>query len=78
MLTPPVRTVVVVTEDQLNDLRLKQVNEEIQTVKAQQTELEAAYNRRKSSLSDSLAHLESKIKQLEPAKETPKKNVTSK
>ena len=78
MLTPPVRTVVVVTEDQLNDLRVKQVNEEIQTVKAQQTELEAAYNRRKSSLSDSLAHLESQVKQLTPAKETPKKNVTSK
>ena len=78
MLTPPVRTVVVVTEDQLNDLKLKQVNEEIKTIQVQQEELEAAYNRRKSSLSDSLAHLESKIKQLEPAKETPKKNVTSK
>ena len=78
MLTPPVRTVVVVTEDQLNDLRVKQVNEEILTVKAQQAELEAAYSRRKSSLSDSLAHLESQVKQLTPAKETPKKNVTSK
>jgi len=78
MLTPPVRTVVVVTEDQLNDLRAKQYNDEIKTLKAQQEELEAAYNRRKSSLSDSLAHLESKVKQLEPAKETPKKNVTTK
>ena len=78
MLTPPVRTVVVVSEDQLNDLRIRQYNEEIQTIQNQQKELEAAYNRRKSSLSDSLAHLESKIKQLEPAKETPKKNVTSK
>ena len=78
MLSPPVRTVVVVSEDQLNDLRIRQYNEEIQTIQNQQKELEAAYNRRKSSLSDSLAHLESKIKQLEPAKETPKKNVTSK
>ena len=79
MLTPPVRTVVVVTEDQLNDLRVKQVNEEIQTVKVQQEELEAAYNRRKSSLADSLAHLESQVKKLEPAKkETTKKNVATK
>ena len=78
MLSPPVRTVVVVSEDQLNDLRIRQYNEEIQTIQNQQKELEAAYNRRKSSLSDSLAHLESKVKQLEPAKETPKKNVTTK
>ena len=78
MLTPPVRTVVVVSEDQLNDLRIRQYNEEIQTIQNQQKELEAAYSRRKSSLSDSLAQHESKIKQLEPAKETPKKNVTSK
>ena len=77
MLTPPVRTVVVVTEDQLTDLKLKQVNEEIKTIQVQQEELEAAYNRRKSSLSDSLAHLQSQVKQLEPAKTT-KKNVTTK
>ena len=78
MLTPPVRTVVVVSEDQLNDLRIRQYNEEIQTIQNQQKELEAAYNRRKSSLSDSLAHLQSQVKQLTPAKETPKKNVTTK
>ena len=72
MLTPPVRTVVVVTEDQLTDLKLKQVNEEIKTIQVQQEELEAAYNRRKSSLSDSLAHLQSQVKQLTPAKTTKK------
>jgi hypothetical protein len=49
MLSPPVRTVVVVTEDQLNDLRAKQYNDEIKTIKATHHELEAAYNRRKSS-----------------------------
>ena len=76
MLTPPVRTVVVVSENQLTDLRRQQVNEEIETVKVQQEELEAAYNRRKQSLRDSLAHLESQIKQIEPAKE--EKNVTTK
>ena len=76
MLSPPVRTVVVVSENQLNDLRIKQVNEEIQTIKTQEEELEAAYNRRKQSLRDSLAHLESQIKQIEPAKE--EKNVTTK
>ena len=72
MLTPPVRTVVVVSEDQLNDLRLRQYNEEIQTIQNQQKELEAAYNRRKSSLSDSLAHLKSQVKQLTPAQTTKK------
>ncbi len=77
MLTPPMRTVVVVSENQLTDLRRQQVNEEIQTVKVQQEELEAAYSRRKQSLDDSLAHLNSQLKQLAPAKET-KKNVTTK
>tara|TARA_R100000008_G_scaffold79581_1_gene61349 strand:- start:565 stop:810 length:246 start_codon:yes stop_codon:yes gene_type:complete len=76
MLTPPMRTVVVVSENQLTDLRRQQVNEEIQTVKVQQEELEAAYSRRKQSLEDSLAHLDSQLKQLAPAKE--EKNVTTK
>ncbi len=76
MLSPPTRTVVVVSESQLNDLRLKQVNDEIETIKSQEEELEAAYHRRKSSLRDSLAHLESQIKQIEPTKE--EKNVTTK
>ena len=76
MLSPPVRTVVVVSENQLTELRQKQVNEEIQTVKVQEEELEAAYNRRKQSLRDTLASLELQLKQLEPAKET--KSVTSK
>lgn len=76
MLSPPVRTVVVVSENQLNDLRLTQVNEEIKTIKGQQKELEAAYSRRKQNLSDSLASLESQVKQLSPAKE--KKDVTTK
>ena len=67
MLSPPVRTVVVVSENQLNELRQKQVNEEIQTVKIQEEELEAAYNRRKQSLRDTLASLESEVKKLEPA-----------
>ena len=76
MLSPPVRTVVVVSENQLNELRQKQVNEEIQTVKIQEEELEAAYNRRKQSLRDTLASLESQLKQIEPANEL--KNVTTK
>ena len=76
MLSPPVRTVVVVSENQLTELRQKQVNEEIKTVKVQEEELEAAYNRRKQSLRDTLASLELQLKQIEPAKET--KSVTSK
>ena len=75
MLSPPVRTIVVVSENQLNDLRLQLVNEEIQNVKVQQEELEAAYNRRKQNLSDTLASLDGQIKQLQPAKEA---NVTTK
>ena len=77
MLSPPVRTVVVVSENQLKDLRLTQVNEEIKTIKGQQKELEAAYSRRKQNLSDSLASLESQVKALTPAKPA-KKNVTTK
>ena len=76
MLSPPVRTVVVVSENQLTELRQKQLNEEIKTVKAQEEELEAAYNRRKQSLRDTMASLELQVKQLEPAKED--KNVTTK
>ena len=77
MLSPPVRTVVVVSEDQLNDLRLQQVNEEIEVIERQQKELEAAYSRRKQNLSDSLASLSAEVKRLSPAKTT-KKNVTAK
>ena len=77
MLSPPVRTVVVVSENQLNDLRLQQVNEEIEVIERQQKELEAAYSRRKQNLSDSLASLGAEVKRLTPAKTT-KKNVTAK
>ena len=77
MLTPPVRTVVVVSENQLNDLRLQQVNEEIGVIESQQKELEAAYSRRKQNLSDTLASLSDEVKRLSPAKTT-KKNVTAK
>ena len=77
MLSPPVKTVVVVTEEQLNDLKAQQLNEEIETVKRQREELEAAYNRRKQNLTDSLASLESQVKALTPAKPA-KKNVTTK
>ena len=77
MLSPPVKTVVVVTEEQLNDLKAKQLNEEIETVKRQREELEAAYNRRKQNLTDSLASHESQVKALTPAKPA-KKNVTTK
>ena len=74
MLSPPVRTVVVVSEDQLNDLRLQQVNEEIEVIERQQKELEAAYSRRKQNLSDSLASLGAEEKRLTPANTT-NKNV---
>ena len=77
MLSPPVRTVVVVSEEQLNDLKAQQLNEEIETVKRQREELEAAYNRRKQNLTDSLASLNTQIKALTPAKPA-KKNVTTK
>ena len=77
MLSPPVRTVVVVTEEQLNDLKAKQLNEEIEITKRQQDELEAAYNRRKQNLTDSLASLNTQVKALTPAKPA-KKNVTTK
>ena len=77
MLSPPVRTVVVVSEEQLNDLKAQQINEEIETVKRQREELEAAYNRRKQNLTDSLASLNTQVKALTPAKPA-KKNVTTK
>ena len=77
MLSPPVRTVVVVSEEQLNDLKAKQLNEEIETVKRQREELEAAYNRRKQNLTDTLASLNSQVKALKPAAPA-KKNVTTK
>ena len=77
MLSPPVKTVVVVTEEQLNDLKAKQLNEEIETVKRQREELEAAYSRRKQNLTDTLASLDTQVKALNPAAPA-KKNVTTK
>jgi len=72
------RTVVVVTEDKLKDLQRKQITDEISINQRQQEELEAAFTRRKQSLNDSLAHLESQLKAIEPVKTTRKKVVTSK
>ena len=77
MLSPPRQTIVVVSEEQLNDLKAKQLNEEIETVKRQREELEAAYSRRKQNLTDTLASLDSQVKALNPAKPV-KKNVTTK
>ena len=64
--TPPTRTVYVVSEEQLEKLKVTQKQAEIKEVKVQLTELENAYNRRKSEFQDTLAALESEVKKLEP------------
>ena len=65
--TPPTRTVYVVSEEQLEKLKITQRKNEIREVKVQLQELENAYNRRKSEFEDTLANLESEVKKLEPA-----------
>ena len=65
--TPPTRTVYVVSEEQLEKLKLTQKQAEIKEVKTQLTQLDSAYERRKSELVDLLANLESEVKKLEPA-----------
>ena len=65
--TPPTRTVYVVSEEQLEKLKITQRKNEIREVKVQLQELENAYNRRKSEFEDTLANLESELKKLEPA-----------
>tara|TARA_E500000305_G_C3850690_1_gene155999 strand:- start:163 stop:402 length:240 start_codon:yes stop_codon:yes gene_type:complete len=67
--TPPTRTVYVVSEEQLGKLKLTQKENEVKEAKAQLTQLDSAYQRRKSDLVDLLANLESEIKKLEPAKD---------
>ena len=64
--TPPTRTVYVVSEEQLEKLKVTQKQAEIKEVKVQLTKLENAYNRRKSEFQDTLAALESEVKKLEP------------
>ena len=64
--TPPTRTVYVVSEEQLEKLKVTQKQAEIKEVKVQLTELDNAYNRRKSEFQDTLAALESEVKKLEP------------
>ena len=66
--TPPTRTVYVVSDEQLEKLKLTQKNAEIKEVKVQLQELDNAYNRRKSEFVDTLAALEDEVKKLEPAK----------
>jgi hypothetical protein len=66
--TPPTRTVYVVSEEQLEKLKVTQKQAEIKEVKVQLTELENAYNRRKSEFQDTLAALEAEVKKLEPVK----------
>ena len=65
--TPPTRTVYVVSEEQLEKLKLTQKQNEIKEVKVQLQELDNAYNRRKSEFEDTLANLETEVKKLEPA-----------
>ena len=65
--TPPTRTVYVVSEEQLEKLKVTQKKNEIREVKVQLQELDNAYNRRKSEFEDTLAILESEVKKLEPA-----------
>ena len=67
--TPPTRTVYVVSEEQLEKLKVTQKEAEIKEVKVQLTELENAYNRRKSEFQDTLAALEAEVKKLEPVKD---------
>ena len=66
--TPPTRTVYVVSEEQLEKLKVTQKQAEIKEVKVQLTELDNAYNRRKSEFQDTLAALEAEVKKLEPVK----------
>ena len=66
---PPTRTVYVVSEEQLEKIKLKQKNAEIKEVESQLKELDAAYDRRKSSLNDSLANLRTQVKELDKASE---------
>ena len=68
-VTPPTRTVYVVSEEQLGKLKLSQKENEVKEVKTQLTQLDSAYERRKSELVDLLANLESEVKKLEPAKD---------
>ena len=63
--TPPTRTVYVVSEEQLEKLKLTQKNAEIKEVKVQMQELDNAYNRRKSEFENTLASLEDEVKKLE-------------
>ena len=67
--TPPTRTVYVVSEEQLGKLKLTQKENEVKEVKAQLTQLDSAYERRKSELVDLLANVESEVKKLEPVKD---------
>tara|TARA_R100001530_G_scaffold120807_1_gene88128 strand:+ start:669 stop:908 length:240 start_codon:yes stop_codon:yes gene_type:complete len=67
--TPPTRTVYVVSEEQLEKLKVTQKQAEIKEVKVQLTELDNAYNRRKSEFQDTLAALETEVKKLEPVKD---------
>ena len=66
---PPTRTVYVVSEEQLGKLKLSQKENEVKEVKTQLTQLDSAYERRKSELVDLLANLESEVKKLEPSKD---------
>ena len=65
--TPPTRSVYVVSDEQLEKLKLTQKNAEIKEVKVQLQELDNAYNRRKSEFENTLASLEDEVKKLEPA-----------
>ena len=66
--TPPTRTVYVVSEEQLDKLKLTQVQDQIKECKSQLDSLESAYNRRRGELTSTISSLEEDVKRLEPAK----------
>ena len=66
--TPPTRTVYVVSEEQLDKLKLTQANEQLKECNSQIAALDSAYDRRKRELMDTLSSIEADVKKLEPAK----------
>ena len=65
---PPMRTVYVVSDSQLEELKRKQHQEELDNIEASRKRLESNYQARVKVLADREVELQEELKALAPAK----------
>ena len=67
---PTMRTVYVVSDSQLNELKVKQAQEELESLETQRASLTAMYESRLEAINARVVDVNAQIKAIAPATET--------